>query len=613
MLKYIIKRILLMVPTFLLITIVVFAVINIAPGKPTSGVGGGASGSEQADRSANAREGYRLFKEAYSLDKPILLNFRFLLERAEVEAELEVIARNTSLAVPGEDVALDVLVGAAEVLSSIANEEYDAIQAQLAAPGLDEARREELQRAAQNAVYLPRPDLRPARPASGDVYRAEERVENWGRDIVPALVEIADAYLHVVPVGAASPWTDGFGVSAAEIGAPAGIERTGGLVTVAGVEHEVHTVLTRKVRYLATQRLSVNAARPLLVRPGQRATPERLAANAEVVQENNRLRQWTYRLDAEPDAVAGVTSQWREWLDERADTQFRRGLGRNVQTLFLETRFARYWGNLARLDLGTSLRYRRPVLEVIAEHWQYSIFLGLISLALSYFISIPLGVLAAVKQNQFADRGIGIVLFILYSLPSFFVATMLATYLTPASVGMFDGSPGWVQSTHAWMQRFPISGVRDVDPTQVTTWVLLKDMMWHMVLPVVSLTYGSLAVLSRYARTGLLDVIRSDYIRTARAKGLPEWAVILKHAVRNGMIPILTLLGLTLPVVIGGSIIIEYIFAIEGMGTLMLNAITARDYNVIMGILLLSSILTLIGILLSDISYALVDPRISLE
>jgi peptide/nickel transport system permease protein len=142
---------------------------------------------------------------------------------------------------------------------------------------------------------------------------------------------------------------------------------------------------------------------------------------------------------------------------------------------------------------------------------------------------------------------------------------------------------------------------------------MLGDMTWHMILPLVCLTYGGLAAISRYARTGLLDVIRSDYVRTARAKGLPEWIVIMKHAVRNGLIPILTLLGFTLPALIGGSIIIEHIFAIDGMGKLMITAIQFRDYNVIMGELLIAAVLTLLGILLSDISYALVDPRISLE
>jgi peptide/nickel transport system permease protein len=146
-----------------------------------------------------------------------------------------------------------------------------------------------------------------------------------------------------------------------------------------------------------------------------------------------------------------------------------------------------------------------------------------------------------------------------------------------------------------------------------TTMQMLGDMTWHMILPLVCLTYGGLAAISRYARTGLLDVIRSDYVRTARAKGLPEWIVIMKHAVRNGLIPILTLLGFTLPALIGGSIIIEHIFAIDGMGKLMITAIQFRDYNVIMGELLIAAVLTLLGILLSDISYALVDPRISLE
>lgn len=612
MFKYIIKRLLLMVPTFLLITIVVFIVINIAPGRPTAGAGNGASGSEQADRSANAREGYRLFKEAYSLDKPIVLNFRFLLDRSDVQNALELIARNMTSALPGEDAALAVAGGAGEVVRALYNAPAAALGAQIADGATTDAQRTELERQLQNTATLPPLTIRPARPAQGDVYHAEEHIENWGRDVVPQLLELANGYVYIVPLEAASPWDDGLGVLESELDAPPSAVTTGQTVRYQGSEYRIHDVLTRKVRYLAVQRLSVNGARPLLVRPGQRASEELLARNAEIVQDNNRIRAYVYRLDASDEQIAATLANWNAWFGERS-AEFDLTFGRRTHMLFLETRFARYWGNLAQLDLGTSLRYRRPVLTVIAEHWQYSIFLGLASLMLSYFISIPLGVLAAVKQNQFADRGIGIALFVLYSLPSFFVATMLATYLTPASTGMFDSWPRFVQSLHSSMQVFPISGARDVDPLDVTTWQLMKDIVWHMVLPVVALTYSSLAVLSRYARTGLLDVIRADYIRTARAKGLSESVVILKHAVRNGMIPILTLLGLTLPVVIGGSIIIEYIFAIDGMGVLMLNAITARDYNIIMGILLISSILTLIGILISDISYALVDPRISLE
>lgn len=147
----------------------------------------------------------------------------------------------------------------------------------------------------------------------------------------------------------------------------------------------------------------------------------------------------------------------------------------------------------------------------------------------------------------------------------------------------------------------------------MTTLEQLKSVAYHLTLPLICLSYGGLASLSRYARTGVLDVIRADYIRTARAKGLGEGVVIVKHAVRNGMIPILTLLGSLLPVLIGGSVIIEVIFNIPGMGLYLFESITARDYNAIMAVLLISSVLTLLGLLVSDLSYALVDPRISFD
>jgi peptide/nickel transport system permease protein len=147
----------------------------------------------------------------------------------------------------------------------------------------------------------------------------------------------------------------------------------------------------------------------------------------------------------------------------------------------------------------------------------------------------------------------------------------------------------------------------------MTTAERLGDVAWHLVLPVATYTTGALATLSRYARTGVIDVIRADYIRTARAKGLSEPVVILKHALRNGMIPILTLLGSLLPTLVAGSTVIEVIFNIPGMGQHLYNAINLRDYNAVMAVLLASSVLSLLGILLSDLSYALVDPRISLD
>jgi len=137
--------------------------------------------------------------------------------------------------------------------------------------------------------------------------------------------------------------------------------------------------------------------------------------------------------------------------------------------------------------------------------------------------------------------------------------------------------------------------------------------LWHMVLPVFCLTYGGLAMMSRYARAGMIETIRQDYIRTARAYGFPERVVVYKYALRNSLIPIITQLGSLLPYMIGGSVIIEHIFTINGMGRLSFEAILARDYPMIMGILSFSAILTLIGLVISDILYATVDPRIKLQ
>jgi peptide/nickel transport system permease protein len=188
----------------------------------------------------------------------------------------------------------------------------------------------------------------------------------------------------------------------------------------------------------------------------------------------------------------------------------------------------------------------------------------------------------------------------LYSLPSFFVATLLLyTFSEGANVTA--------------LRLFPTGGFVSPDSSELTTWGRVKDLVWHLVLPMFCLTYGSLAALSRYMRTGLLDVIRADYIRTARAKGLPESSVIGKHALRNGLLPILTLLAGLLPAILGGSVIVEYIFGIPGMGLWIVEAIYQRDYNVIMVVELFSTVLVLFGILLTDLSYALVDPRIRYE
>jgi peptide/nickel transport system permease protein len=249
------------------------------------------------------------------------------------------------------------------------------------------------------------------------------------------------------------------------------------------------------------------------------------------------------------------------------------------------------------LDFGDSYKDHRPVLKKIAERLPVTMELNIISIFLVYLIAIPIGVFSAVHQGSRGDRITTIVLFILYSLPNFWVAVLLIMLL-----GGGD-----------FLDVFPVYGIISSGMEGAPFVNRLLDHLWHLVLPVFCLTYGGFAALSRYQRAGLLEVIRQDYIRTARAKGLPEKLVIFKHALRNSVIPIVTLLGYLLPGMFGGSVIIESIFSIPGMGQLGFEAVLSRDYPVVLAIATISAVLTLLGILLSDLLYVWVDPRISYE
>lgn len=252
---------------------------------------------------------------------------------------------------------------------------------------------------------------------------------------------------------------------------------------------------------------------------------------------------------------------------------------------------------MVMLDFGTSYKDRRPVLTRIGEALPITIQLNIISIFLIYVISVPIGVFSATRSGTWGDAVLTLFLFMLYSLPSFWVAMLLIYFL---GGGQF-------------LNWFPIYGLNSLGAEELPLHSWLLDRAWHLVLPVFCLTYGGLAGISRYARAGMVEVIRQDYIRTARAYGFSEKMVVLKYAMRNSLIPIITLLGTLLPALLGGSVIIESIFSIPGMGRLAFEAVLSRDYPLIMGILTISAMLTLLGLILSDITYALVDPRIKFE
>lgn len=259
----------------------------------------------------------------------------------------------------------------------------------------------------------------------------------------------------------------------------------------------------------------------------------------------------------------------------------------------LHIQYVQWLGRMARLDFGRSFAPdNRPVTDKIAERIPITLSLNVIALVLEFGLAVPIGILAAIRRDTLLDKGITVFVFVGFAVPTFWLA-LLMMYL-------FGVKLGWL----------PISGLHSLGSEQLGTIPRFLDLAKHLILPIGIMTFGSLAGLSRYMRSTMLEVIRQDYITTARAKGLPERTVILRHALRNALLPAITILGFSLPALIGGSVIFETIFAIPGMGQLFYAGVMARDYPLIMGILVIGAFLTLIGNLLADICYSLADPRI---
>jgi peptide/nickel transport system permease protein len=350
-----------------------------------------------------------------------------------------------------------------------------------------------------------------------------------------------------------------------------------------------------KIRILST--FSSVAARTLIHRYGEKLNEEERFVNRETERENRRVAKFSYSSAMSKKEFDKLNFQVIDYLRSIED-RWNYSLLQKMYKCFFDTRFTYYFYNLLHFDFGISMVDKQPVLPKIMEKVGYSIFLSVGSIVLAYLLAVPIGIYSAVNPKTLLDKLITVSLFMLYSLPTFFVGTVLLFYFS-------DGS-----EYYKW---FPTGGFKSLDSHNMTSLQQIKDIGIHMVLPLICLTYVSLASISRYARTGLLDVIHSDYIKTARAKGLGEWVVVFKHAVRNGLIPILTLLGSVLPAVVSGSVVIEVIFNIPGIGLESFNAVITRDYNMVMGIQLISAVLTLLGLLVSDILYSIVDPRIQYE
>ncbi len=256
--------------------------------------------------------------------------------------------------------------------------------------------------------------------------------------------------------------------------------------------------------------------------------------------------------------------------------------------------YVRWAGGVLHGDFGESTTFKQPVGKVMNTYIWNTFYLSILTLILSVLISIPIGVISATRQYSKFDGFFTIFALIGISMPSFFFGMLL------------------IKIFAVDLQVLPVSGMSTAGSTAVGISYGL-DVARHMLLPLIVLTLGSVAGLMRYTRSSMLEVIRQDYIRTARAKGLKEKVVIYKHALRNGMIPVITLLGFWLPALFSGAFMTESIFGWPGIGPIEIGAVSGRDYPLLMGINILFAVLTLFGNLIADVTYAVVDPRIRLK
>ena len=262
----------------------------------------------------------------------------------------------------------------------------------------------------------------------------------------------------------------------------------------------------------------------------------------------------------------------------------------------LHEQYLSWLKKLVVLDLGNSFSPDgRPVADKILERIPITIIINALSLGLIIAVALPVGVASAVRRNSLFDKVTTVLVFVGFAMPTFWLALLLMI--------LFGIHLGWL----------PISGIRSLNYEYLPPFSAFADMVKHLILPVFLSAFGGIAGFSRYIRANMLEVIRQDYITTARAKGLSERTVIYKHALRNALLPVITILGLSVPGLIGGSVIFETIFAIPGMGQLFYMSVMSRDYPVIMGILVIGAVLTLVANLLADVCYALADPRIRVQ
>lgn len=592
---YISRRLLMMIPTLFGVTIVSFCVMQLAPGDPLLSQldSEGAAGDK-----SQAHDAYLLQKRDLKLDKPLVLNFNYFRDYslpvkwaafyrgrtlAEIQQDLTALSRETG----GESESR------LRFLRSLGIKDFDTALK-------DPEQHQPLALAIQAFVV---------------VY-----CENAGANGVPAAIGILNdpsANLRL-KIGAirclqsmlAEPFKYTYSQHPSESETPAVVavwrlwwsRSKGGFAALSADRRRALAAMmpqmeaSRDKLFDALDELKASDLPYFAETLFGETSLSAKAASAVVLKQfvANPLRL-DVPLDASPERVKEAIENWFLHYDLHRD-EYEPGLLAKTWYVVADTQYAYMVVRLVTFQFGRSaLRTHEPVSDRIWNAFVVSAPLMFISEFLIFVIAVPLGLICAVNRGSWTDRGISMGLFLLYSIPPFVAAMLFLLYFCYGDY-------------FAW---FPSSGLHSEGAAKLPFFSYLVDYLWHAFLPVVCLALFSLAATAMYGRSSMLDVINQDYIRTARAKGLPPHTVVLKHVVRNGLIPILTLASSFLPAMLGGSVLIEVLFNIPGLGRLGWDAIDQKDVPTLMALLYLEALLTLFSFLLTDLLYVVVDPRIS--
>lgn len=357
------------------------------------------------------------------------------------------------------------------------------------------------------------------------------------------------------------------------------------------------------IRRLAAHFFVRGGTRPGYV--GNQLSTEQKEWNKKITKDDQQLRTWTWTSAATSDEIKEKVDHLQQWYEENKDFyQFIPNWKEKVKLFFFETRFMRYMSRVLRLDFGT-LRNdpSKTVLDEVVKRFKYSLTLAFIPMVITFFACQLFGSIMAFRQGRWPDYTLNLIFLILYAIPIFVVAPFLIEKVALHNHFPFTDTP------------IPISGFTSPDRiyNNEVSYQRLFDVIQHIALPLVAIMYGSLASEARLSRTAILEVLRQDYVRTAWAKGLAPSTILIKHVGRNAAITIVTSIAGSLGVILGGSLIVETLFDINGFGKFFYEAVINRDYNVIMFSALAGSFLTLVGYLIADLAYMWLDPRISLD